>query len=64
MNRQTLILLILGFTLITSCKKNEEPELSEVEIWKLSWRMIENSMIKNYKVADLQFDSLRNKIIQ
>mgnify|MGYP001290088728 CR=1 FL=1 len=60
MNRQTLILLILGFTLITSCKKNEEPELSEVEIWKLSWRMIENSMIKNYKVADLQFDSLRN----
>ena len=35
------MLLILGFTLITSCKKNEEPELSEVEIWKLSWRMIE-----------------------
>ena len=60
MNRQILILLILGFTLITSCKKNEEPELSEVEIWKLSWRMIENSMIENYKVADLQFDSLRN----
>ena len=34
--------------------------MSDIEIWKLGWRMIGSSMEENFELADLQFDSLRN----
>ena len=43
-----------------SCKQNESQQMSDVEAWKLGWRMIANSMEENYELASLQFDSLRN----
>jgi hypothetical protein len=60
MNKRKIIVLILGISLIISCKQKENSQISEIETWKLGWRMIENSMEDNYEIANLQFDSLRN----
>ena len=60
MNKRKIIVLILGISFIISCKQKENSQISEIETWKLSWRMIENSMEDNYEIANLQFDSLRN----
>jgi hypothetical protein len=34
--------------------------MTDVEVWKLGWRIIASSMEENYELANLQFDSLRN----
>lgn len=49
-------ILIIGLSIIISCESQKTDERN----WKLSWRMIENSMEENYKIAELQFDSLLN----
>lgn len=38
--------------------KNEQPKISDIEIWRLGWRMVESSMNKDMELAELQFDSL------
>jgi hypothetical protein len=60
MNRQILTLITFGLISLTSCKHNENQQITDVEIWKLGWRMIASSMEENYELANLQFDSLRN----
>lgn len=60
MNKQILILLLFGLNIIISCTQNKSPKMSDVEIWKLGWRMIASSMEENYELASLQFDTLRN----
>jgi len=47
-----------GYTLISSCKQNREANISDIEKWKLGWRIIESSMDENLKQAEIQFDSL------
>ncbi len=51
------ILSLIAFT--TSCSQNKTSTMSEIETWKLGWRMIESSMLENYDLASLQFDTLR-----
>lgn len=60
MKKQILIFLIIGLSVIISCKQKENQPISEVEIWKLGWRMIGSSMDENFELANQQFDSLRN----
>ena len=60
MNKQKIVLLSIVFVALTCCNRGKKYELSDAEIWKLGWRMIESSMEENYEIANLQFDSLRN----
>jgi hypothetical protein len=60
MNKLVLIFLIFGLSVIISCKQKENPQICDVEVWKLGWRMIDSSMEENYELANLQFDSLWN----
>ena len=60
MKRQILILITTGLIHMTSYCQNKSKQITEVEIWKLGWRVIESSMEENYELANLQFDSLRN----
>lgn len=55
-----LIFFILFLCIFSSCRHSANSEMDEDEVWKLGWRMIENSMQKNSEMADLQFDSLLN----
>ena len=48
-------------TLIVSCNwtnRIETKDFSEVEKWKLGWRLINSSWDKNYQLGEKQFDSL------
>ena len=45
---------------MTSWSQNKSEQITDVEIWKLGWRMIASSMEENYDLSSLQFDSLRN----
>ena len=60
MNKQLLTLITFGLISFISCKHKEKQQITDVEIWKLGWRMIASSMEENYELASLQFDSLRN----
>ena len=60
MKRPFLILIGVAISICTSCNQTENKQLSDQEIWKLGWRMIESSMEENFLAADLQFDSLRS----
>lgn len=51
------ILSLISFT--PSYSQNKIATMSEIETWKLGWRMIESSMLENYDLASLQFDTLR-----
>lgn len=55
-----LKILILGLILVTSCTPSAKSQITDVAVWKLGWRMIGNSMDKNYAMANLQFDSIIN----
>ncbi|WP_162055771.1 DUF6624 domain-containing protein [Pontibacter pamirensis] len=56
--KKNLSILIL-ILLISSCTATEKEEkLSEIEKWKLGWRMIVSSTDENYQLGELQFDSL------
>lgn len=52
------LILLLGLSVVISCKNQRNPKISDEGIWKLGWRMIENSMYENFEIAELQFDSL------
>jgi len=52
------IIVILGLSIVSSCKRNPNHQMNNDEVWKLCWRMIESSMDENFEIADLQFDSL------
>lgn len=52
------LILIIVLSIITSCKNQKNSQISDEEIWKLGWRMIENSMDEDFEAAELQFDSL------
>ena len=54
------IILIIGLSIISSCKNQTNSQFTDEGIWKLGWRMIENSMNENFEIAELQFDSLSN----
>jgi len=43
-----------------SCNNNSNPKTTDIELWKLGWRMIENSWENNNEIANSQFDSLLN----
>lgn len=60
MNRQILTLIAFGIISLTSCNKIISQKMTDVEVWKLGWRIIASSMEENYELANLQFDSLRN----
>ncbi len=57
-NMKYFLFTILSLGLASACKSNTSPQMNEDEVWKLGWRMIENSMDENFEIADLQFDSL------
>ena len=49
--------------LLISCSGtglNTKSNLSEIEIWKLSWRLVSSSLDKNYQLGEAQLDSLLN----
>lgn len=52
-----LVILLLALLPVT-LKKHGELELSEIEKWKLGWRMVISSMEKDYDLGERQFDSL------
>jgi len=60
MTKKILIILTIGLSAIISCKEEKKSHISDVEIWKLGWRMIASSMDENYELANQQFDSLAN----
>ena len=48
-------------TLIVSCNwtnRIESKDSSDIEKWKLGWRLINSSLDKNYQLGEQQFDSL------
>lgn len=60
-----LIILYCTFwvliTLAISCNRTnniDKKDLSDIEKWKLGWRLINSSLDKNYQLAEQQFDSL------
>lgn len=58
MSKINLVICMVLMMMISSCKQNKETNISEVEKWKLGWRIIESSMDDNLKQAEIQFDSL------
>ncbi len=61
MKNHLLAISIFALSLITFCIQKANSQTSDVEVWKLGWRMIANSMEENYEMASLQFDSLLNQ---
>ena len=57
--KSTLIIIVWILILTQSCKIANEPKISDEEMWKLGWRMVESSWDENYDLAELQFDSLQ-----
>lgn len=50
--------IILGLLFLSSCKEQAASQLTEEEVWKLGWRLIESSEDEELDIAQLQFDSL------
>lgn len=53
-----ILLAMISSCVFVSCLQNTEPSMTEDETWRLGWRLIESSMNKEYKTAELQFDTL------
>lgn len=53
-----LILLITIGAIACTTREQAQQELSELEKWKLGWRMIESSWAEDHSTVALQFDSL------
>lgn len=54
------IIKLLAILFITvSCKNKSDLQTNKEDAWKLGWRVIASSMHENYRLASLQFDSLR-----
>jgi len=60
MKNKINLIVVFTLVLITACNNQTELQITDEGIWKLGWRMIENSMDENYIMAELQFDSLLN----
>ncbi|NNF35075.1 MAG: hypothetical protein HKN68_13255 [Saprospiraceae bacterium] len=52
--------LWISLFLFVSCKNADSQKWTDEQIWKLEWRMVENSIYENYELAALQFDSLQS----
>lgn len=58
-NKLTQALILILFFQIQSCQIEKSKQgISDEQIWKMGWRMIENSWDEKYELAELQFDSL------
>jgi hypothetical protein len=60
-SKQRLFFISFVLIIVISCNnKNafESKDLSEIQKWKLGWRLIESSWDKNYELGEQQFDSL------
>lgn len=55
-----VVLALFGSSVMAFCQNAADPQLSDTEAWKLGWRMVESSVEENFKLAELQFDSLLN----
>ena len=55
-----IVLLICLTVSINSCKTTKSLNLGNEEVWRLGWRMTENSIDEKYEIGELQFDSLLN----
>ena len=54
-----IIRLIFIILVVSSCSNaKKDIQLSEMEKWKLGWRMIASNWEGNYKLGETQFDSL------
>lgn len=60
MKKTNFLILVFGLLLTTSCKNLSNPQLSDEEVWKLGWRLIENSMDDKLVLAESQFDTLQS----
>jgi len=58
MKTRNILLLLVAGAILLSCKNQTKPEMSEEQMWKLGWRMIENSFKEKDLIAEAQFDSL------
>ena len=54
------LILLFSVLLMISCQDITNTKVSDDEIWRLGWRMIESSLNENIELADSQYDSLRN----
>ena len=52
-----LVCLMISFH---SCDTAESIDIESEEVWRLGWRMTENSIDGNLEIGELQFDSLLN----
>lgn len=59
-----LLISLLTLITIVSCNNNLNPKTTDNELWKLGWRMIENSWEENNEISESQFDSLLNAKIK
>lgn len=53
------VLIFTIFAVVLSCKGKQDLPATDVEIWKLGWRLIANAMEGKDDLANSQFDSLR-----
>ena len=58
MKNKILCLLLSTIIIVLACKNETKPKISEEQIWKLGWRMIESSFKEKDLMAEAQFDSL------
>jgi hypothetical protein len=58
MKETNCLIIVLGLLLAISCKKPSKSQLSDGEIWKLGWSLIENSMDDKLLIAESQFVTL------
>lgn len=56
----TRIFIVLVITAVSCSAPQAKVDDSNVELWKLGWRMIHSSWDANYQLAEKQFDSLLN----
>ncbi len=59
--KNIFFVVIILFLSGNSCNTTNETGIMDDEVWKLAWRMMENSWDKNYTLAESQFDSLLSK---
>lgn len=59
MRKILLLIISIIISIAITYTQDQKVSMSEIEIWKLGWRMKVNSMFDNDDLASLQFDSLR-----
>jgi len=57
-NKSSKLLMLGIFLIIHSCQEASKQGFTEEKVWRLGWRMIENSWMEEYELAESQFDSL------